>query len=294
MFTIVRISLIVLLVFSFSAVATAQEVSSEEQALLDRVLASQTALQESDTFLLSKDHDSTTLIVFSGGMTGTIETTDQFHLESHFIQGDTPNIQAVLDYVIESSASVDRTEVLEIRVVDGVLYLSGTREITEDDQDDPATLYALEDGWMEIANVVDWPGAMDLPVEDFVQTEHGWVFFNAESTWFTDPTSVTSETTTLEDGTSAEVITITLSSVTNEVDPTTNCTTVDDTQSQMKVTLGENDALLKIETLEDWTLHIVCGVAPFSTTSDIVLHAEETSLISDVNATFEPAEAPEL
>jgi glycosidase len=142
-------------------------------------------------------------------------------------------------YTIENSseqlnqASVTYGLNAEIRVVDGVVYAQGSHSRT-----DPS-LPALPDGWVTVTNPDEWPGLDTTRLDDFVDDQPDDLFNRIYGASLADlidrlstDATITSEQSTLEDGTPVETITAVLSlegwRVLTQID-----TSVDDVDSRV-------------------------------------------------------------
>lgn len=119
-------------------------------------------------------------------------------------------------YGEESTLSSD-TVTMELRLVDGVLYLSGT---VETEEGSVAPVVSLPDGWVVLADVADTEtlgllsAALPVPLDEI---DYSFYDFTGESqTWINNraliatATDLTSTSGTNEDGTPIEIVTITV------------------------------------------------------------------------------------
>lgn len=218
--TLVAAMLVVMLVAALAPIhltAKAQDgggLTDEQRALVDRV----TALAANRDSYTSYVKESATSQVMSlnvsvMGLIIGINSSKNVTSTTTKISGD-PNDNIVtvstVEYTEQSAIPGQESDIAytlqsEVRSVDGVVYAMGSYV------DSSGEVTVLPEGWVVVTNESDWAGAFsELDWSDFFPNDTPSPFEDAEvlNTALSD---ISSSATTLEDGTEAEVITMTFS-----------------------------------------------------------------------------------
>jgi hypothetical protein len=291
MLKIFILSLLFLLVFLLPVQAQ-NELTAEEQALLDRMINAKNAMLDYESFVMQIDSDLG-FTLHQGQTLLWKDYTMNWHnvagVTIHAIQGESPNVL----YEIESETTIDEALVkpgqfvadnysnpvaqysAEVRLVDGAFYFKGDGTISEE------TSLPIE--WTQVEDPADW--MLSSWVND-PNDLNDWLLFDENSVPFQNIVSLASVKQTLADGTVVEVITLLSDKANinpiegNTLDPARTGTTI-------TLTLDENDVIVEYS-FRETLFETSSDYPPIETTNFNNIHIT----ISEVNAATEPIETP--
>ncbi|MBN1201844.1 MAG: hypothetical protein JXJ20_08320 [Anaerolineae bacterium] len=206
------LKLSIIMLFALVAVlpTSAQgDLSDEEIALLEKVIAAVQAIDTHDTYMLhSVETSNNGSTIQSGDQIYETAEQETFDGTASIIRGDNKNILTLIHTETSGSDSEGAeylyTITAEARFVDGVLYVNATRE-----GESTAELDPMPDGWAIIEDLLGWPALDSLQLDDLLEDKEDDVF-DYPDILIAATSSVTSETGTDENGNPVERITITL------------------------------------------------------------------------------------
>ena len=303
------VCLMLVVVMSMSGAVSAQDgLTAEQDALLTRVLGAR-AIRDGYASYVSSSHqtENQSLSVTLGSVTQTVSEVQNLARTSTVIQRETDNVSAMLNANVErhdvqpSGREVVTTYAVsgEARLVGDVLYLNAAL-----DSGDGPEVPTVPDGWFEVQNPDDYAY---LKLSDLLDVPS---ILDDEEKIHAAAADVTLESVTLEDGTTADQITITfdkngLSMIMNEpgqeIDSLTRAlldAISDDFEARIVVTLDADNNPLRVETLLTMNALGVDVYAlapdqfPEGVTMDFHYERSETEDYSDVNVPDEPVTAP--
>jgi hypothetical protein len=303
------VCLMLVAVMGMSGAVSAQDgLTAEQDALLERVLAAR-AVRDGYASYATSSHqtENRSISVTLGSVTQTVSEVQNLARTSMVVQGETDNVSAMLNASVErhdvqpSGREIVTTYAVsgEARLVEDVLYLNAAL-----DSGDGPEVPSVPDGWFEVKNPDDYEYLKLSDLENVPSALDDQEEMRAAAA------DVTLESVMLEDGTTADQITITfdkdgLSMIMNEpdqeIDPLTQAlldAISDDFEARIMVTLDADNNPLRVETLLTMNAVGVDAYAlapdqfPEGVTMDFHYERSETEDYSDVNAPVEPVSAP--
>jgi len=186
----------------------------DQQAMVDRVLASIAATERYTSFVSDLTETTTnTMTLDMGGSPATAAESYTIREVTHYTTGadGQPNIGTTAEATVSSQEFGSATPSqyglqAEMRVVGGVLYVTARRDAPAG-----ADLPAMPEGWVIVTSASEWPALRVLQLGDEL--------LNLDSPDLFDPnvplllqqaTGAAQASATLDDGTPVEVITLTL------------------------------------------------------------------------------------
>lgn len=296
------------------AVQAQGDLTAEQQALLDRATNAMIAVKQGSYVVHHLETESTTMMI-------TIDNQQQSQIENvttdttiSYIPGEgTWNVQEVGTVEVSGSdndlGEYAYTLTAEVRLVDGVVYVNATRE-----SENEASLPPMPEGWVVVDDPEAWPALEKLSLDDWLKDPSRTGVFDYPELVALAVTDVTAEPITLEDGSSAEAITLILSgeglknalieyyNMNEDADPAATALYGNlnaESEVSLTLTLDANDQLV---TREGTGLMTVTGLDMSEISAEIPagaafldLNAElgMTEEVLSVGETLTPAEAPE-
>jgi hypothetical protein len=289
------------------AVLAQDGLTAEQEALIGRVVAAR-AIRDGYSSYVANSHqtENQSITITLGDVTQTVSEVENLAQTATVIQGETDNVSAMLNANVEkNSVQANGREVAttyavsgEARLVGDALYLSATLDSGEGPE-----VPTLPQGWIEVQN----PG--DYSYLNLADLRHASSVLD-DTEQARAAADVALEKVTLEDGTTADQITMTfdkngLSTIMNdlnqEIDPVTQAlldAVSEDFEARIAVTLDAVDHPLRIEILLTMNALSVDAHAlapdqfPEGVTMDFHYERSETEDYSAVNAPVEPVVAP--
>lgn len=308
--------LMLLLVVFLMAVPLAQaqdsELTAEQQALLDRALAAVQASDDYTSYVSTNIETRSDVLELSGaGIEQTQERTSTVEEQVSYIKGDDgKNISSLYKLSVTESTGAETVAYTiegEIRFVDGILYVRG--EAVEGEPE-------LPEGWVTSEEALAYSAFDRLSLDDKLEDalDEGFnLLMNAAEEAKLVATDVTSEETTLEDGTAVEMISFSIPGAAigelmkldpsfDPADPSNMLLDMlgEDSFYAISLYLDENDVLVgvNISGLLTATEVNMNELDPNSFPAGLMLNFNsenvEETFLQQVNETLEPVEAPEL
>lgn len=208
---------------------------------------------------------------------------------SYHIQGDSHNVNSEYEYKSVSTSSYTLTA--ETRLVDNVLYVNATREAEDESELDP-----MPEGWIEVKRAGTWPALDGLELGVYLEEPYDYQLFDDMDSLYLNPTEVSVESTTNEEGQAIDTILVVQRGRDIEAPLFNEGFVMDDTSViSAAITLNQNDEIvlfvLGSNIVQRKTEELDAGGKVIMEWKEIVL---TTILISDVNKPLEPVKAPDL
>ncbi len=282
--------------------------TAEQDALIGRVLASRAVLDGYTSYVSTSHQTETRSITLTlGSVTQTVSEVQTLARTSAVIQGETENMSVVLNANVEKNGvqpngrEVATTYAVsgEARLVGDMLYLNAVL-----DKGDGPEVPTLPEGWFEVENPDDYPY---LKLGDLRDTPS---LLDDDERTRTATADVTLESVTLDDGTTADRITVTfdknalflfMGETEQEIDPLTQAlldAISESFEAQIAVTLDADNNPLRAETTLamsalDVDAHALASDEfPEGVMLDFHYERSLTEDYSDVNTPVEPVIAP--
>jgi hypothetical protein len=281
--------------------------TAEQDALIGRVLAARAIRDRYTSYVISSHQtENRSITITLGGVSQTISEVQNLAQTATVVKGETDSVSATLNASVEKNAvQASGREVVttyavsgEARLVGDVLYLNAALDSGEGPE-----VPTLPEGWFEVENTGDYPflNLADLRHAPSVLDDEQQARAAAD---------VALEQVTLEDGTTADQITMTfdknglsaiMGSLSQEADPVTQTlldAVSDDFEARIVVTVDAGDHPLRIEILLTMDAFGVDAHAlapdqfPEGVTMDFHYERSETEDYSAINAPVEPVVAP--
>lgn len=308
-----RLILVLGLIIMVVSGAAAQELTDEEQELIARVVAASDTIDGYTSYVENRFvTDTQNITITAGEETQNIVETSQMNAVATIILGDNPAglIEgSVSVYKLEGETPIIYTLEVEVRYVDEVLYVNAA-VVGEESVNPPS----LPEGWFVVDDLEAYPVLSDLNLDGFLE------LFEAETD---DPNPVTAigevaSSVVLEqdeiDGVPVDVITLTAGAEALTAmlasDPEQGTNPFLALLQELEDELGEEVAVVSVALAEDDVvlgnftamsvdiagadLAIMMPQAPEGSTLDVVLANSALSEYSEINAEFDPIEAPEI
>jgi hypothetical protein len=305
------VCLLLLVVVGMSGSVLAQDggLTAEQNALLDRVFAAR-ALRDGYSSYVSISHqtENRSITITLGSAIQTVSEVQNLARTSTVVQSEAGrNVSTTLNVSVErSGVQPNGREVVttyavsgEARLVEDALYLNAVLDSGEGPE-----VPTLPDGWFEVQNPDDY---QYLKLDDLRDAPSLW---NDEEQTRAAAADVTLENVAMEDGTTADQITVTfdknglllsMKETNQDIDPLTQTlldAVSDSFEARITVTLDADGNPLRAETMLSMSALGVDAhtLAPDQFPDGIVMdfHYErsETEDYSAINAPVEPVSAP--
>jgi hypothetical protein len=317
---ITSFALVMLILLAAALPVGAQDgrLPDDQQAMVDRVLAAITATETYTSFVSDlTETTANTMSIQMGGSASTAEDSYTVEQATHYTAGTDgqPNISTTATAQVSSlefgaADPVQYTLQAEMRVVDGVLYVTAQREAAAE-----ADLPAMPEGWVTVQDADAWPALRMLQLGDeLLNLDSPDLFDQNVTLLLKEATSAAQTAGTLDDGTPVTVITLTLTGhdlrrglgdYMAAKDPSASTAVyyggIDRDKSSWTMTFSLNDQDQIVAFTADasivWTAFDINTISPQTakgTLLDQTTTLKGTYQINAINAPLEPVAAPEM
>jgi hypothetical protein len=316
--SVLILALLAVAVIGLKTPARAQTGLTEEQlALIDRVIAARAIYEGYTSYILDVSETQTRdMTITIKDKTQSSSSDTSWNETATVIIGDKRNIQANAITTVDSSntsqdglvTTTNYTANIEFRLVDDVIYATAAYGPGTTTDNGPV----LPNGWIVLdeTSQSEWAVFDNIDLEDVRGTSPN--LFDDEALIKENAIDVMLESTTLDDGTPIDLITIIfdrtglqkiVAAMTEDNDPAMDALlqALDDTSgATLAIALDAENNALAVYTLQTLNATGVSaetfGIqrAPLGTTVDLASTSERTETYSQVNVAFVPATAPEV
>jgi hypothetical protein len=287
-----------------SVAAQDDGLSTEQLALVNRYFTGLEKQSNYSAYVLTEQSSQNQLLVFSStGLPEFMETSMSRQETSTVIQSEIPEIRSQLS--ISISQDQDYTIESEVRLVEGVLYVNAVYT------NQHSSLPPLPKGWIIVEDNTEWEGLAPLQLNSYVDGRVSPL--SDRELLLAGLTNVVLESSDLEDGTSIDVIVMTLNNETIAGLLTPSETTVDSdilesildhmleaSVATVHVYVDEDDHIVQMDThirlLSEVDLDQITDMSfPEGTTLTLDGTFDNSTIYSQINDTaLIPVGAPEL
>jgi hypothetical protein len=302
--------LMVVLVGVVSSVSAQAGLSDEQLALLDRVAEARAKYQAYTSLTRTTTGSETQDITITlGDLTQVQSSVYQWDSTATYVmaEGEPDNVSMTVtgsSEITQGETTTAYTITAEVRLVDGVTYVNAAYETP-----DP-TLPEIPQGWIVVEDPDAYPVFASLQLDSVPLHDEEEELFDDIELVKTTATDVQIEAVTLDDGTSADRITVVLGQeglvaafgTQEDADPTALAllSVADDASgATLSVTMdAENNPLELTMTLLMQAVGVDAntlspGQFPEGVLLDFAFSTTQTQTLSDFNALFEPVGVPE-